>query len=986
MSDHEASVKEYDENERPTIFFRTRAAEGRFNELITHAKSGSETLSISVEAAIDASDKFKLWAGNIGARHFPTSAASLEARLVSANRILEQVEDLRDDLILALDDLLEIASGGRVNREITFESGSSLDNQASLPLNHQLEVGSGLTSERKESQDILDVISECTRGLLKISVLIRKATPRDRFARALQVDNPFIDQFDINYVAERYPKLRKPGFEWLCVRLGRAITKRRQFLRYSREHGRRIAGSNEKDTEINKSGAQTKASNEVQTFHISSNSQAHSSAGTKLSGSVAAHTHASTKASTLDATTLHKLREDETNEEDSRSLVSAGSSLQFENEDSRLHLPSLGELKKGDSIFECPFCLNLQTFTRESAWRRHAYRDLKAYVCSLNEGTCDSELFGDSRTWFDHELQCHRKQWVCMLCSSGPFRTAASFKSHLQSQHSDVLANEIQIEIFMNASQRAVDVIPAEECPFCDEWAVSLKDDMSVPPSTSYSELLITVQPVQFRRHVASHMEQLALFALPRNTDGDDIEQGTNQVASRSRSTDDEQKNLPRTSHTDTSEEWIPDPPLHIAAATGNLAAVRSLLEEGADVYSRGETWGATTDAALFYQGSTRDVIMSLLRNRIKELESQDMPPMTHNYHLTDFPYAPHIAESDVGWGPLLGESVFSEQQSIEKPKPKPVSLEEVEDIRVPNTHRGEVDQPQILIPIDIPSPAVQSAVYTNDLTSDEDAQFRVTPRALPQVQSDDIDFDFEYTKPSDLARYDLDHDTPRREPRRRIVSPPPSPSQFRYPERTSRGSFDPLQAVPHYGYSLERPVIMDQRYNHPRHRPRVLGMTAEDADNEIEINMKRARAIASANEKIYQRDRVGSDSAPTMSLKPDYPRYKRYTATNESETQDSVIRNEEKSGEGILKAPTVAFPEPRDQIGKGSPSIPPGATWTKISRKRVNPEALKMGGEQFEVRDDFVVVLRVLSHEEIEEYSTVTQQIREKRQEEARR
>ncbi|KAI1292939.1 hypothetical protein F5Y03DRAFT_15812 [Xylaria venustula] len=670
MPYHEAFVKEFDEKETPTVFSRTRAAEGRFNELITHVRSESETLSITVEAATDASDKFKLWAGNIGARHPPTSAASLEARLVSARRVLEQVEDLLDDLLLALDDLLEIASGTRVNREIIFESDNSIDDQAPPPLNHQSEVDSCPTAERKESHDILDVISECTRGLLKISVLIRKATPRDRFARALQVDNPFIDQFDINYVAERYPKLRKPGSEWLCARLGRAITKRRQFLRYSREHGRRIAGSDENDTEVNKPEAPTKAPDDVNIYPINSNNQAHSSAGTKLSGSVAAYTHASTKASTLDATTLHKLREDETNEEDSRSLVSAGSSLQFENEDSRLHLPSLGELKKGDSIFECPFCLNLQTFTRDSAWRRHAYKDLKAYVCSLGEGTCDSELFGDSRAWFEHELQCHRKQWVCMLCSRGPFSTAASFKSHLQGRHSDVLANESQIEIFMNASQRAVDTIPAEECPFCDEWAVSLKNDMPVPPSASLSEVLVTVQPVQFRRHVASHMEQLALFAIPRNTDGDDIEQGTNQVAARSRSTDDGQKNLPGTSHTDTNEEWIPDPPLHIAAATGNLAVVRSLLEEGADVHSRGETWGDVMDAALFYQGSTRNEIITLLENRIKELELQYMPLM-HKDPVTDPSYVPHIAEGAIGSGPLLGDGVTSREQSIENHDPQ---------------------------------------------------------------------------------------------------------------------------------------------------------------------------------------------------------------------------------------------------------------------------------------------------------------------------
>jgi hypothetical protein len=487
--------------------------------------------------------------------------------------------------------VLEIISGNQEDRRIIPEALIENDDVSCLEHQLELEVAPGL--EKNESQDVLDAISDCIRSLLKISILIRKATPRDRFARALQGDNPFIDQFDVNHVAERYPKLNKPDSDWLCARLGRAITKRRQFLRYSQEHGSRIAGPNGNDRERSISNILSKDN-----------------------GSVAAHTHTSTKASTLNVTMLQQLREDDANTEDDRSFTSIGSSLQVENENSGLHLPSLKELSSGNSIFECPFCLGIQKFTRESEWRRHAYKDLKAYVCTLGKGKCDSEMFGDSRTWFDHELQCHRMQWMCVLCAKGGFRTSADFESHMKDKHTDVLINDSQLEIFKGAGQRAVDAIAADDCPFCDEWGATLKNNTPAPKSTESSEVVIMVEPIQFRRHVAAHMEQLALFAIPRSTGDDEPEDGTNKVAALSRSTVSVNLQPPVAEISDTDDEWIPDPPLHIAVASGDLARCQVLLEEGADIHSRGETWGTVFDAAFSCHEPTRVDILSLLHSR----------------------------------------------------------------------------------------------------------------------------------------------------------------------------------------------------------------------------------------------------------------------------------------------------------------------------------------------------------------------------------
>lgn len=102
--------------------------------------------------------------------------------------------------------------------------------------------------------------------------------------------------------------------------------------------------------------------------------------------------------------------------------------------------------------------------------------------------------------------------------------------------------------------------------------------------------------------------------------------------------------------------------------------------------------------------------------------------------------------------------------------------------------------------------------------------------------------------------------------------------------------------------------------------------------------------------------------------------------------------KNDEKPIKGILKQPRVKFPEDENPIREGvaphkddktKKGVPAGARWTKINRKLINPAALEIGKERFEVRDDFVIVLRVLSKEEIQAYATATAQIREKKRKE---
>lgn len=98
-----------------------------------------------------------------------------------------------------------------------------------------------------------------------------------------------------------------------------------------------------------------------------------------------------------------------------------------------------------------------------------------------------------------------------------------------------------------------------------------------------------------------------------------------------------------------------------------------------------------------------------------------------------------------------------------------------------------------------------------------------------------------------------------------------------------------------------------------------------------------------------------------------------------------SLPTPENKRLKGILRPPREKFPEQSEPIREGvaplkdakKDRIPPDARWTKRSRKLVNPEALEIGKERFEAREDFVIVLRVLSRDEVQAYADATKRIR---------
>ncbi|KAM7222847.1 hypothetical protein V8F06_001745 [Rhypophila decipiens] len=166
-------------------------------------------------------------------------------------------------------------------------------------------------------------------------------------------------------------------------------------------------------------------------------------------------------------------------------------------------------------------------------------------------------------------------------------------------------------------------------------------------------------------------------------------------------------------------------------------------------------------------------------------------------------------------------------------------------------------------------------------------------------------------------------------------------------------------------------------------------------------------KAIPTIKEPSPERDTspasktdVDLDSETGVMVVRDDSRGRELDLAEREERQVRVVspprdKDEKKPIKGILKQPKPQFPEEPNPIREGvaphkddktKADVPSGARWTKINRKMVNPEALTIGKERFEVRDDFVIVLRVLSKEEIQAYADATQILRERRRKEYER
>jgi len=83
-------------------------------------------------------------------------------------------------------------------------------------------------------------------------------------------------------------------------------------------------------------------------------------------------------------------------------------------------------------------------------------------------------MFRSRNEWFAHELQYHRREWVCQFCDHIPFMSVPEFAKHIKSAHTTVLASS-PLQALILQGEEQVDKIASNACPLCDDWESDLK-------------------------------------------------------------------------------------------------------------------------------------------------------------------------------------------------------------------------------------------------------------------------------------------------------------------------------------------------------------------------------------------------------------------------------------------------------------------------------------------------------------------------------
>ncbi|KAF2109006.1 hypothetical protein BDV96DRAFT_247899 [Lophiotrema nucula] len=409
--------------------------------------------------------RFRVWAGNIGAHK--KGKSSLDFRLREASYLSKNVLDLLLDLVEALCDARTIIDGSRQpwDKASTAEGSDSTGSDSGDDISWAPPTSVPFTTEL--DQIFLD-ISEIITCLMRVSMTIRQPVSYTKFAEAADVEMSHFDQYDLGHVRDKFALAE----DFLIQRLAHAITIRRKYLMYRESHQQKLQRGLDDGVGDDHEGMSTVAS----------------SLPPHLRNPPGSEVEADARSDTGDSDT------------------SFASSL---NDTTQLSPPPLPKAAHTGSPFECPVCHAIIDIHDTLAWRKHVFKDLHPYMCTFAECTFPNRLFERRNEWFSHELQLHRKSWICGYGCSKTFSSRHAYESHLLKRHPSEAVKD-QHSTLADIAETQMPMNSHDLCPLCKEHLTSLK---------------------LLRRHLGRHQEQLALFALPLSMKGEEGPDDESQIA-----------------------------------------------------------------------------------------------------------------------------------------------------------------------------------------------------------------------------------------------------------------------------------------------------------------------------------------------------------------------------------------------------------------------------------------------------------------------
>lgn len=142
-------------------------------------------------------------------------------------------------------------------------------------------------------------------------------------------------------------------------------------------------------------------------------------------------------------------------------------------------------------------------------FRRHVFTDLQPYICLHQDCMTADETFARWHHWVEHENHFHSKVWKCNLGCSQSFPSKNDMQDHFAALHG--FKDDTDAHLLALSTQFLSETSKQQQCPLCHARASS---------------------PRLYYKHVAQHLEQLALFAISRdsleNEDTDTVEDDSN--------------------------------------------------------------------------------------------------------------------------------------------------------------------------------------------------------------------------------------------------------------------------------------------------------------------------------------------------------------------------------------------------------------------------------------------------------------------------
>ena len=190
----------------------------------------------------DEHGRFRIWAGNVSA-HRAGGRRSLEYRLRDSSNLQSMVVTLLQDLLQALEDLAKVfkdgpmpllhdsKDAGQLGHESADEDSDDEDDAALF----------GMVEENNSHHDpaarVVEEIREINLCLLRFSMTLRNPARHDQMKESASTSTHHFERFDIDHVRDKFPS----ADTFLHERLGKGISKHRQYFKYREDHHSKLA-------------------------------------------------------------------------------------------------------------------------------------------------------------------------------------------------------------------------------------------------------------------------------------------------------------------------------------------------------------------------------------------------------------------------------------------------------------------------------------------------------------------------------------------------------------------------------------------------------------------------------------------------------------------------------------------------------------------------------------------------------------------------